>query len=84
MTKEDFESACAALPEGVSWGDPLTPEIAREIGMAWLAAQTPVAWINTADRLFVFARTDKDCCPADPAFQPVAIVAAANKANGDA
>jgi hypothetical protein len=31
MTKQDFESACAALPEGVFWGDPLTPEIARGI-----------------------------------------------------
>jgi len=63
MTKEDFESATAALPEGVSWGDPLTPEIARGIGMAWAdkAAETFNSMRKTAraagnvERAYIYA-----------------------------
>jgi len=44
MTKEDLESAHAALPEGVSWGDPLTPEIVRGIMAAGAPAAEPIAY----------------------------------------
>lgn len=33
-----FEAACNALPEGVNWGDRLTPEIAQHITQAAQAA----------------------------------------------
>ena len=33
-----FADVCAMLPEGVSWGDPLTPQIARVIVEAAVAA----------------------------------------------
>jgi hypothetical protein len=27
----DMDALCALLPEGVHWGDPLTPELLREL-----------------------------------------------------
>jgi len=47
--REAFEAACNALPEGVNWGDPITPEIAQHIRQAAQAADAgrdvnPVAW----------------------------------------
>ncbi|MGN6657103.1 MAG: hypothetical protein ACTHJ9_17420 [Rhodanobacter sp.] len=44
--REAFEGACNALPEGVNWGDRLTPEIAQHIMQAAQAADAgrePVA-----------------------------------------
>ena len=34
-----FADVCAMLPEGMSWGDPMTPPIAREIVDAAVAAE---------------------------------------------
>ena len=31
LTAKRFKIMCALLPEGVSWGDPITPEIVNEI-----------------------------------------------------
>jgi hypothetical protein len=39
--REAFEALCAALPEGVSWGDPLTPEIARALSAQQHSHEAP-------------------------------------------
>lgn len=34
-----FHAACALLPEGADWGDPLTPDLVREVAAAAVAAE---------------------------------------------
>jgi len=38
MNKEAFEAACELLPEGVTWGEPITPSIVQGIVQAVLAS----------------------------------------------
>jgi hypothetical protein len=35
-----FADVCALMPEGVYWGEPLTPQIARKLIQAGFAAST--------------------------------------------
>lgn len=39
MNMKDFDSACELLPEGVTWGEAITPSIVKHIAEAALAAQ---------------------------------------------
>lgn len=39
MNMRDFDRACELLPEGVTWGEAITPSIVKHIAEAALAAQ---------------------------------------------
>jgi len=80
MQSEDFESACAALPEGVNWGDPLTPEIARGIGIAW-ADKAAAIFGSMRKSSQASGNVERAYIYADAVVR-IRALAAANKANG--
>lgn len=61
--REAFEAACELLPEGVTWGEPITPSIAKHIAAlasqqqdhipdgGKMVQQTESQWISVEERL---------------------------------